>query len=183
MNITDLLGIRGNELVDDIFMMASLSRMIEMNSRKDVILIDSLLSEKKKLDIRTFSRLIVHPRCIVIFPFFIRSPGHWLLIVIDQRIVDDIKMFICDSYDMFFQNENICFFINYIGRALKKEEMIVECVMMTNQRTGWECGYRVMKMVDLLLQNDFNIDCFSLFNYQDFLMNFITEIRKNKNPN
>ena len=87
-----------------------------------------------------------------------------------------------DSFTTYFKNTRTKTIVNIIIEAFKESDdstklvISVMNVIMTKQRTGWEYGYRVIKIVDLLIQSDFNIDCLKLFYYDDFMENYVMTI-------
>ena len=184
-DIKDQLEINGDGMIDANVINGCALEMVEKSKRSDVVLVDSGYSESKRFYITTFNRKIVHDQKVVLVPFFLRGidqfSSHWMLIIVDQR-GSCVKVFVVDSFANNFGDARIEHFIQYVKRAFQMEEnrkdVVVHNVKITPQRTNWECGYRVLKLIDLLLQENLDVDCFQLFHYSDFMMSFITEIRK-----
>ena len=61
-----------------------------------------------------------------------------------------------------------------------KQEISVFDVKIIDQRTSWECGYRVLKEIEILINNDCDINRLNLFDCTDFLLFFpkIIEIKQ-----
>ena len=110
----------------------------------------------------TFRKRIIKTSCVVFIPFFIRgetaSTSQWLLMMVNQRETP-IRVYLIDSFDCFFSHQKIDKIIEYIVRSFKSDEgekeVVVYDVKITQQRTGWECGYRVIRMVGLPMDSDF----------------------------
>ena len=92
--------------------------------------------------------------------------------MIDQR-TQYVKVNIIDSFTSFFDHKNIKKFDSYVERVIKERRntnpLTVCNIQMTRQKTCWECGYRVLKVIQLLLENNLDVDRLILFNYSLFI--------------
>ena len=116
------------------------------------------------MNIRTFKKKIIKENCVVFIPFFIRwetrNDSHWLLFMIDQRNINT-EIFVVDSFDCYFNQIKVHYLINSTIRSFPTdsiEETVVTIVKPIEQKTNFECGYRVIKMVDFVVVNDVSID-------------------------
>ena len=57
--------------------------------------------------------------------------------------------------------------------------MNVNYAKITNQLTNWECGDRLIKISKIFIENKFDFNCLSSFDFADFINNFVPQIVEN----
>ena len=91
---------------------------------------------------------------------------------------DLIEVHIIDSFNSYFKDKIINTLINTVVEAFKEVEsdgkqIKVNCIKIVDQKNNWECGYRVIKIVKMLIENEFRVGYLSSFDYSDFMNNFV----------
>ena len=102
---------------------------------------------------------------------------HWLFKVIKESF-DLIEVHIIDSFNSYFKDKRINTVINTVVEAFKKvksggKQIEVNYIKIVDQKNNRECGYRVIKIVKMLIENEFRIGYLSSFDYADFMNNFV----------
>ena len=174
-------------LLDDRTIFTYFNIIINQSGRSDVVFIDSLLTESN-IKRRNVKRIVVGNNRICLGFVYIRKEtpesSHWLLIIIDKSF-DHVEVYVIDSFNCYFNHSRTKNVITTIIDAFKETEngdkqVNINYVRIINQKTNWECGYRVIKIAKMFIENDFDINCLSKFDYADFMNNFVPQIAENK---
>ena len=62
----------------------------------------------------------------------------------------------------------------------ENQQVNVNYVKITNQLTNWECRDRLIKISKIFIENKFDFNCLSSFDFADFINNFVPQIAENQ---